>query len=67
MDAKVTVWLTSQKNPESWNAFDNAGRVLSKTAVNSFNNEIVQCKNKIWEPKMASPLWFLFRDLRYDK
>ena len=29
----VTVWLTSKKNPKAWNVFDNAGRVLSETAV----------------------------------
>ena len=29
-----SVSLTMQKNPNSWNIFDNAGRVLSKTAVN---------------------------------
>ena len=33
MDPTVTIWLTSQKNPKSWNVFDNAGRVLSETAV----------------------------------
>ena len=33
VDATVTIWLTSQKNPKSWNVFDNAGRVLSETAV----------------------------------
>ena len=33
MDATVTTWLTSQKNPKSSNVFDNAGRVLSETAV----------------------------------
>ena len=32
VDATVTVWLMSQKNPKSWNVFDNVGRVLSKTA-----------------------------------
>ena len=33
VDATVTVWLTSQKNPKSWNIFDNVGGVLSETAV----------------------------------
>ena len=33
MDPTVTIWLTSQKNPKSWNVFDNAGRVLSETTV----------------------------------
>ena len=33
LDAMVTVWLTSKKNPKSSNSFDNAGRVLSKTTV----------------------------------
>ena len=41
MDATVTIWLTSQKNPKSWNVFDNAGRVLSETAVK-------QCLWKDW-------------------
>ena len=41
MDATVTVWLISQKNPKSWNDFDNAGRVLSDTAVK-------QCLWKDW-------------------
>ena len=34
LDAMVTVWLTSKRNPKSWNVFDDAGRVLSETAVN---------------------------------
>ena len=29
----VTVWLTSKKNPKSWNIFDNADHVLTETAV----------------------------------
>ena len=34
VDAMVTVSLTLQKNPKSWNIFDNTGCVLSETAVN---------------------------------
>ena len=34
VDAMVTVCLTLQKNPKSWNIFDNTGCGLSKTAVN---------------------------------
>ena len=34
LDAMVKVWLTSKRNPKSWNVFDDAGRVLSETAVN---------------------------------
>ena len=34
LDAMVTVWLASKRNPKSWNVFDDAGRVLSETAVN---------------------------------
>ena len=33
LDAMVTVWLTSKKNPKSSNSFDNAGRVFSETTV----------------------------------
>ena len=34
VDAMVTVSLTLQKNPKSWNIFDNTGCVLSERAVN---------------------------------
>ena len=34
VDAMVTVCLTLQKNPKSWNIFDNTGCVLSERAVN---------------------------------
>ena len=34
LNAMVTVWLTSQNTPISYNVFDNAGHMLSKTAVN---------------------------------
>ena len=35
LDAMVTVWLTSKKNPKFWNVVDDAGRVLSETAVST--------------------------------
>ena len=38
VDATVMVCLTSQKHPKSWDIFDNAGRVLSETAVNGPEN-----------------------------
>ena len=48
----VTVWLTSKKHPESWNVFDNAGRVLSETAVKGS----VKKFNKIQTVEIATKL-----------
>ena len=56
----VTVWLTSQKTPISYNVFDNADRRLSKTAVNYvIPTRIVwqlydfRIHHEIWETKSS--------------
>ena len=54
VDATVTIWLASQKNPKSSNVFDNEGRVLSETAV----------KKWLWKDWSLSGLITSLRDKR---